>query len=88
MPSARHALNTLNQASYKIFIPGIDMSFDKGGVASRSRFNTIQQYNKDKPQKVCIDFFVLCNNSPGKYFILHCDVYQGKMQRTLIYLKK
>jgi hypothetical protein len=25
-----------------------------------------------------VDFFVLCNNSPGAYFIVHCDVYQGK----------
>jgi hypothetical protein len=31
----RHVLNTLNQASYKTFIQGIDMSFDEGGVASR-----------------------------------------------------
>ena len=54
------------------------MSFDEGGVASRSRFNPICQYNKDKPQKFHVDFFVLCNNSPGQYFILHCDVYQGK----------
>jgi hypothetical protein len=74
----RHARNTLNQASYKTFIPGINMSFDEGGVASRSRFNPVRQYNKDKSQKFCADFFVLCNNSPRKYFILHCAVYQGK----------
>ncbi len=54
------------------------MSFDEGGVASRLWFNPIRQYNKDKPQKFRVDIFVLCNNSPGKYFILHCDVYQGK----------
>ena len=36
------------------------------------------QYNKDKPQKFRLDFFVLCNNSPGAHFIVHCDVYQGK----------
>ena len=74
----RHALNTLNAASMRTFIPGIDLSFDEGGVASRSRFNPVRQYNKDKPQKFRVDFFVLCNNSPGMYFIIHCDVYQGK----------
>jgi hypothetical protein len=31
-----------------------------------------------KVQKFRVDFFVLCNNSPGKYFIIHCDIYQGK----------
>ncbi len=74
----RHALNTLNAASMRTFIPGIDLSFDEGGVASRSRFNPVRQYNKDKPQKFRVDFFVLCNNSPGMFFIIHCDVCQGK----------
>jgi hypothetical protein len=37
----RHLLNTLNEASYKTFIPGIYMSFDEGGVALRSRFNPV-----------------------------------------------
>ncbi len=40
--------------------------------------NPVRQYNKDKPQKFRVEFFVLCNNSPEKYFIIHCDVYQGK----------
>ncbi len=84
----RHALNTLNKASSSTFIPGIDLSFDEGGVASHSRMNPVRQYNKDKPQKFRVDFFVLCNNSPGQYFIINCDVYQGKMQRILGYLKR
>ena len=68
----------LNQSAYRMFTPGLDLSFDKGGIASHSRFNHVRQYNKDKPQKFRFDFFVLCNNSPEKYVILHCDVYQGK----------
>ncbi len=74
----RHALNTLNHASYKTFIPEQDLSFDEGGIASRSRFNPVRQYNKDKPQKFRVDFFILCNNTPEQYFIVHCDVYQRK----------
>ena len=74
----RHALNTLNSSSYRTFIPGKNLSFDEGVVASWSRFNPVRQYNKDKPQKFRVDFFVLCNNSPGAYFIVHCDVYQWK----------
>ncbi len=79
----RHALNTLNTASLKTFTPGINLSFDEGGVASRSRFNPVRQYNKDKPQKFRVDFFVLCNNSPQCYFIIHCDVYQGKNEANI-----
>ena len=74
----RHALNTLNAASMRTFIPGIDLSFDEGGVASRSQFNPVRQYNKDKPQKFRVDFFILCNNTPEQYFIVRCDVYQGR----------
>ena len=59
------------------------MSFGEGGVASRSRLNPVCDYNKDKPQKLCVDFFVLCNNSPGKSFILHCDIYQGKNAKNI-----
>ena len=38
----------------------------------------MQQYNKDKPNKFRVDFFVLANNNHEKYFIYHLDVYQGK----------
>ena len=74
----RHALNTLNHASYKTFIPGHDVSFDEGGIASRSRFNPVRQFNKDKPQNFRMDFSILCNNTPEQYFIVHCDVYWGR----------
>ena len=60
-----HVLNTLNQASFCKFIPGIDLSLNKGGVASRSRLNSGRQYNKDKPQKFQVNFL--------SYVISHLD---------------
>jgi hypothetical protein len=37
--------------------------------------NPVRQYNKDKPQKYRVDFFIMaCSKS---YFIHHIDVYQG-----------
>ena len=71
-------MNILNAASCITFEPGENLSFDEGGTASRSRFDPVRQYNKDKPNKFCVDFFLLVNNSPGKYFICYADVYQGK----------
>ena len=74
----RYAIDTCNATSKTTFVVGPDLTFDEGGVASRSRMNPVRQYNKDKPNKFRVDFFVLANNSPGKYFIVHLDVYQGK----------
>ena len=74
----RYAIDKLNLTSSRTFIPGKDLSFDEGGVASRSRRNPVRQYNKDKPNKFRVDFFILSNNSDKWYFIIHIDVYQGK----------
>ena len=74
----RFAINQLNYASRATFVPGPNLSFDEGGIASRSRMNPVRQYNKDKPNKFRVDFFVLANNTPEKYFIVDLDVYQGK----------
>jgi len=74
----RFAIDKMNLAARRTFLPGPDLSFDEGGVASRSRKNPVRQYNKDKPNKFRVDFFVLSNNNPEKYFIMHLDVYQGK----------
>jgi Transposase IS4 len=52
------------------------MAFDEGGVGCRSRYCPVCQYNKDKPQKFRVDFFVLSGSR--NYQILHIDVYQGK----------
>jgi Transposase IS4 len=72
----RHAINTLNQAAMNTKFMGEDLTFDEGGIGSRHRMNPVRQYNKDKPQKFRVDFFILaCSRS---YFIHHLDVYQGK----------
>ena len=62
------------------FIPGIDMSFDKGGILSRSRMNPVWQYNKDKQNKY---FFVLANKSKKKYFAQHINVYRGQNEGNI-----
>jgi hypothetical protein len=57
-------------------MPGGNLAFDEGGVACRSRLCPVRQYNKDKPQKYRVDFFILADSST--YAILHMDVYQGR----------
>jgi hypothetical protein len=53
-----------------------DLAFDEGGIACRSRFCPVRQYNKDKPNKFRVDMFLMaCSKS---YFIMHADVYQRK----------
>ena len=42
----------------------------------RSWFCPVRQYNKDKPAKFRVDFFVMADAT--HYFIYHLDVYQGK----------
>jgi len=72
----RHALNRLNAAALSTFVMGPNMSFDEGGSACRSRMCPVRQYNKDKPDKYRVDFFILSDSK--HYFIYHMDVYQGK----------
>ena len=62
--------------SRKNFDLGPNATFDEGGVATRSQFCCVRQYNKDKLDKFRIDFFVLADSK--YYFIRHIDVYQGK----------
>ena len=52
------------------------MAFDEGGVGIRSRHCPVRQFNKDKPQKFRVDFFIMA--SSANYAILHLHVYQGK----------
>jgi Transposase IS4 len=47
-----------------------------GGVGCRSRFCPVKMYNKDKPDKFRVDFFILAGSQ--SYLIHHMDVYQGK----------
>jgi Transposase IS4 len=72
----RHAINTLNAAAKNVKYIGENSTFDEGGIASWSRVNPVRQYNKDKPQKFRVDFFILACSVC--YFIHHLDVYQGK----------
>ena len=60
-----YALNCLNSSSKRTFVPGIDLSFGEGGIASLSKYNPVRQYNKDKPDK-------------RQYFILYVDICHGK----------
>lgn len=72
----RNVLNCINSASAKSFLPSGNMAFDEGGVACHSRLCPVRQYNKDKPDKHRVDFFVLADSEHIN--ILHIDVYQGK----------
>lgn len=72
----RAALNELNAASRANFVPEANLCFDEGGVACRSRYCPVRQYNKDKPDKFRVDFFILAGSSSR--IIYHMDVYQGK----------
>jgi Transposase IS4 len=72
----RAAINELNNASRTNFVPEGNLSFDEGGIACRSRYCPVRQYNKDKPDKFRVDFFILAGSTT--YIIHHIDVYQGK----------
>ena len=58
------------------------MTFDEGGVGCCSRFCPVRHYNKDKPQKFRVDFFILSDASI--YCILHFDVYQCKNDKNIL----
>lgn len=72
----RYAINKFNTAAMETFHNPRDCCFDEGGIGCRSRYCPCRQYNKDKPKKYRVDFFILsCSRT---YAILHLDVYQGK----------
>lgn len=72
----RYFIRKFNEMAKRIFYLGPNASFDEGGIAMRSRYCPVRQYNKDKPNKYRVDFFILADAS--YYFIYHLDVYQGK----------
>ena len=72
----RFSCQAINVGASQTFRMGRNMSFDEGGVTSRSRYNPIRQHNKDKPQKFRVDFFVLA--ASDEYFIYCMEPYQGK----------
>jgi hypothetical protein len=74
----RASILSLNEHAKRTFILGKECSFDQGGIANKSCYNPVRQYNASKPAKYRIDFFVLVNASQCKNFIYHLDIYQGK----------
>ena len=72
----RYAIQQLNACSLRTFHVGGDLTFDEGGIASRSRFNPVRQYNKDKPNKFRTDLFI-CADAKS-YQIYNIDVYHGR----------
>ena len=77
----RWFIRQFNYMAKKIFYLGPNASFDEGGIAMRSRFCPVRQYNKDKPAKYRVDFFILAD--ARDYFIYHLDVYQGKNKANI-----
>eukprot|EP00957_Ditylum_brightwellii_P105220 8020583-Ditylum_brightwellii.AAC.1 len=71
----RYLIWKINMAAKRTFHIGPKLEFDEGGVATQSCFYCIKQYNKDKPNKFCINFFALADSK--HYFVAHIDVYQG-----------
>ena len=74
-------IRQFNFMAKKIFHLGPNASFDEGGIPMRSRFCPVRQYNKDKPAKYRVDFFILADSRD--YFIYHLDVYQGKNKANI-----
>jgi Transposase IS4 len=72
----RLAINELSAASLQNFVPERNCSFDQGGCSCQLRYCPVRQYNKDKPQKFRVDFFILAGSK--SYIIYHINVYQGK----------
>ena len=77
----RWFIRHFNYMAKKTFDLGPNASFDEGGIAMRSRFCPVHQYNKDKPAKYRVDFFILADSRD--YFIYHLDVYQGANQANI-----
>ena len=66
----------------KIFHLGPSASFDEGGIPMRSHNCPVRQYNKDKPAKYRMDFFIPAD-SQNTLFIYHLDIHQGKNEANI-----
>eukprot|EP00957_Ditylum_brightwellii_P041871 3171485-Ditylum_brightwellii.AAC.1 len=55
----RHFICTFNRKARKIYHLGPKASFGEGGVPMQSRFCPVMQYNKDKPDRFRVAFFIL-----------------------------
>ena len=72
----RRMCANISRRARHIYIVGRYLSHDEGGVGCRSRLCPITMYNKDKPEKYRLDFFILC--CAKTFIILHIEPYQGK----------
>jgi hypothetical protein len=77
----RHFIRMFNSKAKNVFSLGPNVSFDEGGIAMRSRYCPVRQYNKDKPDKFRVDFFIMADAK--HYFLYHLDVYQGKNRANI-----
>ena len=64
----------MNDLSSKTFDLFPTSAFDEGGIETHRHFCYSRQYNKYKPDKFCIDLFLLYNST--HYFVRHIDIYQ------------
>ncbi len=55
----RNVINQLNKAAKLMFIPGKEMSFNEGGIPSKSNYNPVRQYNNSKLVQYRMDFLFL-----------------------------
>ena len=76
MSLASCAINTFNATSKTSFVPGLDLSFGEDGVVSRSRMIPVWQCDKDKTNKLNIDFIALANHAKTNHFLCHLNIYQ------------
>ena len=77
----RYFIRAFNERARHVFHLGPKASFDEGGIPMRSRYCPVRMYNKDKPDKFRVDFFILADSK--YYFIFHLDVYQGKNKANI-----
>ena len=71
-------MNELNVASLRNYVPEPCLAFDEGGSSCRSSCKApIRQYNKDKPDKYRVDFFILAGSKSRIVYDM-MDVYPGR----------
>ena len=64
-----------------VFYLESNVSFDEGGVAMRSRYCSAQQFNKNKLENCCVDFFIMAGTK--YYFVYHMDFNQDKNKANI-----
>ena len=77
-------IQCINRAAARAFdfVPNED--FDEGGIETRSFSCCVQQYNKYKPGKIRIGFFVLADS---KYYFVQYRCFYGYVYSLLFVLR-